>query len=73
LFGEYWCAWKGVGAGVGLDLTSVKTSSFSPIEKNQCAKTASNVDGFVLRTENLKDPVKYGNYSNKTDVTQISL
>jgi len=61
----------GTGAGVGLDLTSVSTSSFSPIEKNQRAKTASNIDGFVLRTENLKDPVKYGSYSNKTDVKEL--
>ena len=63
---------KGTGAGVGLDLTSVSTSSFSPIEKNQRAKIPSNIDGFVLRTENLKDPVKYGNYSNNTDVKTLS-
>jgi hypothetical protein len=64
---------KGVGAGVGLDLFSAVTSSVSPVEKNQRSKTLGVMSGFVLRTENLKYPVNYGNYSNKTDVTQISI
>ena len=62
---------KGTGSGTGLDLSSAVTSSFSPIEKNQHASPSTNLDGFVLRTENLKDPVKYGSWNNKTDVKTI--
>jgi hypothetical protein len=64
---------KGTNAGTGLDLTNANTSSFSPIEKNQRANPSSNVKGFVLRTENLKDPVKYGNYTNKTDIIPLPI
>ncbi|MCL2642277.1 MAG: hypothetical protein FWD52_02000 [Candidatus Bathyarchaeota archaeon] len=64
---------KGTGAGTGLDLTGAVTSSYSPIEKNQRSIPSTNMDGFMLRTENLKDPVKYGNWSNKTDVKTVAI